>query len=125
MSRRGQVIFSGRRGAGSGCVLFLTPSISPTLPCRGLADPGRFLPLKDVCAGAILVVEAGGRFVPSQPPADYKDGDPIPDADLGSRLYLAIRPCLPTPHETAREQQDRLIKEVWRRSERLDYVRPV
>lgn len=70
------------------------------------------------------MLEAGGRFVPSQPPEGFRDGDEIPDADLGSRLYLAIRPCSATPDETVREQQDRLVKEVWRRSERLDYVRP-
>lgn len=70
------------------------------------------------------MLEAGGRFVPSQPPEGFRDGDEIPDADLGSRLYLAIRPCSATPDETVREQQDRLVKEVWRRSERLNYVRP-
>ncbi|KAM0747219.1 inositol monophosphatase [Meredithblackwellia eburnea MCA 4105] len=78
----------------------------------------------DVCAGAVLVLEAGGRFAPSQPPDDFKEGDEIPEADLGSRLYLAIRPCAPTEDETVREQQDRLVREVWRRAERLDYVRP-
>ncbi|ORY88681.1 QA-X protein [Leucosporidium creatinivorum] len=77
----------------------------------------------DVCAGTIIVTEAGGRVVPSQPPAFLRDGDAIPDADLGSRLYLAIRPCASTEKETATEAQNRLIKEVWRRCENLDYVR--
>ncbi|KAK4700417.1 hypothetical protein P7C70_g5831, partial [Phenoliferia sp. Uapishka_3] len=84
----------------------------------------RFLLDDDVCAGAIIVLEAGGRFVPSQPPESYKDGDAIPDADLGSRLYLALRPCSATVEESEREQQDRLVKEVWRRAEPLDYIRP-
>ncbi len=80
--------------------------------------------------------EAGGRVVPSQPPlpAEHSGETPtnealaptadITNADLGSRLYLAIRPCTATPDETEAEQQDRLIREVWRRTERLDYVRP-
>lgn len=92
--------------------------------------------MQDVCAGTILVREAGGRVVPSQPPlpTDHEGEAPtnealaptaeITDADLGSRLYLAIRPCTPTSEETVVEQQDRLIREVWRRTERLDYVRP-
>lgn len=85
--------------------------------------------------------EAGGRVVPSQPPLPPQEhaADPtapaptneslaataaIADADLGSRLYLAIRPCEATEEETVVEQQDRLIRQVWRRTERLDYVRP-
>jgi len=91
---------------------------------------------QDICAGTILVREAGGRVVPSQPPlpAGHSGEAPtneafapsaeIVDADLGSRLYLAIRPCTATAEETEAEQQDRLIREVWRRTERLDYVRP-
>lgn len=78
----------------------------------------------DVCAGVIIISEAGGRVVPSQPPAGVEENGEIPDADLGSRLYLAIRPCAPTEHETARQAQDRLIREVWKRCEKLDYVRP-
>lgn len=72
----------------------------------------------------MLVTEAGGRVVPSQPPKGYTEGASIPDADLGSRLYLAIRPCVATSSETASEAQDRLIREVWKRTEYLDYVRP-
>lgn len=60
----------------------------------------------------------------AQPPADYKEGDPLPTADLGGRLYLAIRPCSGTENETAREAQDRVAKEIWKRVERMDYVRP-
>lgn len=77
-----------------------------------------------MCAGIILVAEAGGRVVPSQPPTNLSSNSPIPDADLGSRLYLAIRPCSATENETVIEAQDRLIREIWRRAENLDYVRP-
>lgn len=77
-----------------------------------------------MCAGIILVAEAGGRVVPSQSPADLSPTSPIPDANLGSRLYLAIRPCSATENETVVEAQDRLIREVWRRAEAMDYVRP-
>ncbi|GAA5917075.1 hypothetical protein JCM5296_000012 [Sporobolomyces johnsonii] len=82
----------------------------------------------DVCAGTILVVESGGIVVPSQmPPSLLADSAlPIPDADLGSRLYLAIRPCADNAEtgESGREQQERLVRAVWERTERLDYVRP-
>ncbi|BGP44091.1 hypothetical protein JCM10450v2_008308 [Rhodotorula kratochvilovae] len=81
----------------------------------------------DVCAGMVLIAEAGGLVVPSQPPTSAHLTDtslPIPDAGLGSRLYLAVRACAGTEGETAREAQERLVREVWRRTERLDYVRP-
>ncbi|SCV67187.1 BQ2448_5833 [Microbotryum intermedium] len=78
----------------------------------------------DVCAGTIIVNEAGGRVVPSQCPPGLEEQGDIPEADLGSRLYLAIRPCASTTEETATQAQDRLIREVWRRCEKLDYVRP-
>ncbi|KPV72852.1 uncharacterized protein RHOBADRAFT_29523 [Rhodotorula graminis WP1] len=81
----------------------------------------------DVCAGMIIIAEAGGRVVPSQPPSEAYLTDrslAIPDAGIGSRLYLAVRACAGTEGETEREAQDRLVREVWRRTERLDYVRP-
>ncbi|TNY22264.1 hypothetical protein DMC30DRAFT_392721 [Rhodotorula diobovata] len=86
----------------------------------------------DVCAGIVLIAESGGRVVPSQPPtpahlSSSSSSSPplaIPDAGLGSRLYLAVRACADSESETAREQQDRLVREVWRRTERLDYARP-
>lgn len=42
------------------------------------------------------------------------------------RRYLAIRPCSDSPDssETAREAQDRLVKEVWKRVEGVTYSRP-
>lgn len=60
----------------------------------------------------------------AQPPHDDEAGKPLPTADLGGRLYLAIRPCSGTENETAREAQDRVAREVWRRVERMDYKRP-
>lgn len=76
-------------------------------------------------AGIIIVTESGGRVVSSQPPEGWVEGMPIPPADLGGRLYLAIRGCAGTPDESAIEAQDRVIKEVWKRAEPLDYVRPM
>ncbi|GAA6003954.1 inositol monophosphatase family protein [Rhodotorula paludigena] len=81
----------------------------------------------DVCAGIVLIAEAGGRVVPSQPPTAAHLSDrslPVPDADLGSRLYLAVRPCADTADESGRQAQDRLVREIWRRTELLDYKRP-
>ncbi|KAK4047286.1 hypothetical protein OIO90_006247 [Microbotryomycetes sp. JL221] len=78
----------------------------------------------DVCAGVCLINESGGRVVPAQPPAGLDTVGEIPDCDLGSRLYLAVRPCIGTEDETAAQAQDRLIRAVWRRCETLDYVRP-
>jgi len=65
--------------------------------------------------------------VPSQPPASIlaDPSSPIPPADLGSRLYLAIRPASDSEDgEKSRDAQERLVREVWRRVEKLDYVRP-
>ncbi|GAA6009399.1 hypothetical protein JCM10207_003764 [Rhodosporidiobolus poonsookiae] len=80
----------------------------------------------DVCAGTVLITESGGRVVPSQPPADVLADPslPIPDADLGSRLYLAVRACADTPDESGEKAQARLIREMWARMEKLDYKRP-
>ncbi|GAA5915158.1 inositol monophosphatase family protein [Sporobolomyces salmoneus] len=81
----------------------------------------------DVCAGTIIVNEAGGIVVPSQTPASILSdpSSPIPPADLGSRLYLAIRPAGDSEDgEKARDAQERLVREVWKRVEKLDYVRP-
>lgn len=60
----------------------------------------------------------------AQPPEDDKPDAPLPAADLGGRLYLAIRPCSGTEIETARQAQDRVAREIWRRVERMDYKRP-
>ncbi|GEM12676.1 myo-inositol-1(or 4)-monophosphatase [Rhodotorula toruloides] len=81
----------------------------------------------DVCAGIVLITEAGGRVVPSAPPPQCLSDTsaPIPDADLGGRLYLAVRACADTENETGRQAQDRLVREVWRRTVPLNYSRPV
>ncbi|BGO96314.1 hypothetical protein NBRC10512_000352 [Rhodotorula toruloides] len=80
----------------------------------------------DVCAGIVLITEAGGRVVPSAPPPQCLSDPtaPIPDADLGGRLYLAVRACADTEDETGRQAQDRLVREVWRRTVPLNYSRP-
>lgn len=78
-----------------------------------------------LAAGFILVEESGGIVVPSQSPEGWKEDDPIPEANLGSRLYLAIRGCIATQNETALEAQHRVVREVWKRVERTDYVRPM
>ncbi|KAK4047807.1 hypothetical protein OIV83_005149 [Microbotryomycetes sp. JL201] len=78
----------------------------------------------DVCAGVAIINEAGGRVVPSLPPQGLEEAGDIPDCDLGSRMYLAVRPCAPADGETAKEAQDRLIRSVWRRCEKIEYSRP-
>lgn len=60
----------------------------------------------------------------AQAPEDDKPDLPLESADLGGRLYLAIRPCSGTETETAREAQDRVAREIWKRVERMDYKRP-
>ncbi|KAM0787160.1 hypothetical protein ACM66B_006410 [Microbotryomycetes sp. NB124-2] len=78
----------------------------------------------DVCAGVAIINEAGGRVVPSLPPPGLEQAGDIPDCDLGSRMYLAVRPCAATEQETARQAQDRLIRAVWHRCEKIEYSRP-
>ncbi|KXT05277.1 hypothetical protein AC579_7452 [Pseudocercospora musae] len=75
----------------------------------------------DVAAGFCLVKEAGGLITTANPPSDPTS---IPDAHLGSRLYLAIRPAGDTDAETGRQSQERTVREVWRRVQTLDYSRP-
>ena len=82
----------------------------------------------DVAAGVCLVEEAGGLVVDANCPPETDGGwerGPIRDAHLGSRLYLAIRPAAPAGKaESARQGQERLIREVWKRCSRLEYSRP-
>lgn len=77
----------------------------------------------DVAAGICLVQEAGGLVTTANPPEDYQTAE-IGDANLGGRLYLAVRPACDRPGETARQGQERLVREVWRRVRHLDYSRP-
>ncbi|KAJ7628566.1 protein qutG [Roridomyces roridus] len=80
----------------------------------------------DVCAGIAILLQTGGIVVDSNPPPDLGPTDPIPMANLGGRRYLAIRGCSEDAEgRSAREQQERLVREVWKRTERLDYKRPV
>lgn len=58
----------------------------------------------------------------ANPPADVNA--PIENALLGGRLYLAVRPAGDSPSETAKQGQDRTVREVWRRVRHLDYTRP-
>ncbi|WPG99271.1 general negative regulator of transcription subunit 1 [Acrodontium crateriforme] len=68
----------------------------------------------DVAAGICLVKEAGGLVTSANPPADVVSS-PIEEAKLGGRLYLAIRPAGDAVNETARQGQERTVREVWRR----------
>ncbi|RAL58934.1 hypothetical protein DID88_009225 [Monilinia fructigena] len=77
----------------------------------------------DVAAGICILREAGGLITTANPPAN-PETDPIEEVRLGSRLYLAIRPAGDTPSETGRQQQERVVREVWKRVEALDYTRP-
>jgi myo-inositol-1(or 4)-monophosphatase len=76
-----------------------------------------------VSAGIALVEEAGGLVTTANPPADHETA-PVDEVKLGSRLYLAIRPAGPSADETARQAQERVVREVWRRVRNLDYSRP-
>lgn len=82
-------------------------------------------PPRDVAAGIAILTEAGGLITTANPPPN-PEIDTIPAAKLGSRLYLAIRPAGDNAEtgETARQGQHRLVREVWKRVQGLDYVRP-
>ncbi|KAJ1323781.1 Inositol monophosphatase family [Microdochium nivale] len=77
----------------------------------------------DVAAGIAILKEAGGLITTANPPEDYETAE-IPDVRIGSRLYLAVRPAGPSDTETARQSQERLVREVWKRVRNLDYSRP-
>ncbi|KAG0656405.1 hypothetical protein C6P46_007125 [Rhodotorula mucilaginosa] len=122
----------GGRGGKGGMVHGVRSLGSATLDCVYVATGAADIFWEggcwewDVCAGIVLILESGGRVVPSAPPAECLADPlaPIPDADLGGRLYLAIRACSGTEKETAREAQDRLIRAVWDKTVPLDYSRP-
>ncbi|EFQ31985.1 inositol monophosphatase [Colletotrichum graminicola] len=75
----------------------------------------------DVAAGFAILEEAGGLVTVANPPEDTSI---IPEAKLGGRLYLAIRPAAATETETARQAQERVVRETWKRVRNLDYSRP-
>ena len=77
----------------------------------------------DVAAGICLLQEAGGLITTANPPDDV-EGAVIQDANLGGRLYLAIRPAGDGVDETGRQSQERVVRETWRRVNKLDYSRP-
>ncbi|OLN96989.1 Protein qutG [Colletotrichum chlorophyti] len=75
----------------------------------------------DVAAGWAILEEAGGLMTVANPP---EDTSVIPEAKLGGRLYLAIRPASSTETETARQAQERVVRETWKRVRHLEYSRP-
>lgn len=78
---------------------------------------------RDVAAGIAIVEEAGGLVTTANPPAEHQTAA-IDEVQLGSRLYLAIRPAGPSETETGRQTQERVVREVWSRVRQLDYSRP-
>ena len=77
----------------------------------------------DVAAGICLLEEAGGLITTANPPDDIANAV-IEDANLGGRLYLAIRPAGDGKDETGRQSQERVVRETWKRVIKLDYSRP-
>ncbi|EJT80382.1 hypothetical protein GGTG_00382 [Gaeumannomyces tritici R3-111a-1] len=77
----------------------------------------------DVAAGIAILQEAGGLVTTANPPQGFETAS-IPEVSLGSRLYLAIRPAGPSPTETGRQSQERVVREVWKRVKSLNYTRP-
>lgn len=75
----------------------------------------------DVAGAVAILNEAKGLVTTGNPP---ENPDVIPEVELGSRLYLAVRPCQGTDTETPRQSQERVIRQVWKRVNTLDYVRP-
>ncbi|OAA43633.1 inositol monophosphatase [Metarhizium rileyi] len=77
----------------------------------------------DVAAGIAILEEAGGLVTSANSPAD-PGNSAVPKVNLGGRLYLAIRPAGSSDTETGLESQHRVVRQVWRRVEALDYERP-
>ncbi|KAF4551740.1 Inositol monophosphatase-like protein 2 [Elsinoe fawcettii] len=78
----------------------------------------------DVCASWCILEEAGGLVTTMSPPDGDLENARIEEGRLGSRLYLAIRATGDKEGETGRSQQERLVREVWKRVCPLDYTRP-
>ncbi|KIK57379.1 hypothetical protein GYMLUDRAFT_46255 [Collybiopsis luxurians FD-317 M1] len=80
----------------------------------------------DVCGAMAILLQTGGIVVDSNPPLGISDTEPIPMANLGGRRYLAIRACSTDEDgKLPRTQQEALVREVWKRTERLNYERPM
>ncbi|KAG8631526.1 hypothetical protein KVT40_000666 [Elsinoe batatas] len=79
----------------------------------------------DVCAAWAVLVEAGGLVTTPSPPegGDVETAE-IGEGRLGSRLYLAVRAVGERDGVSGRVQQERLVREVWKRVVPLDYTRP-
>lgn len=75
----------------------------------------------DVAGAVAILNEAKGLVTTGNPPEDTAI---IPEVKLGSRLYLAIRPCDGNETETSRESQERVVRQIWKRVHALDYNRP-
>ncbi|KAK7040726.1 hypothetical protein VNI00_009632 [Paramarasmius palmivorus] len=81
---------------------------------------------KDVCGGIAILLQTGGIVVDSNPPPGLSDTDPIPMANIGGRRYLAVRGCsVDAEGRSPRTQQEALVREIWRRTERFSYERPM
>lgn len=77
-----------------------------------------------MAAGIAILHEAGGIITTANPPNDPETAL-IEPAKLGGRLYLAVRPVGPSANgESGKSQQERVVREVWRRVNSLDYSRP-
>lgn len=76
-----------------------------------------------MAAGVCILEEAGGLVTTARPPEEPETAA-VEDAKLGSRLYLAIRAAGGSESETARQGQERVVREVWKRVHTLDYTRP-
>ncbi|PFH51624.1 hypothetical protein AMATHDRAFT_2900 [Amanita thiersii Skay4041] len=74
----------------------------------------------DVCAGIAILLQTGGIVVDANPPEGLSKDDPIPMVCIGSRRYLAVRGCSKDAEgRSPRQQQEALVREVWRKTERI------
>lgn len=82
----------------------------------------------DVCAGVALLLESGGLLTDSNPPRKsnspfWQKDNRLPRADLGARRFLAVRGCIDTETENALEAQERVARQIWSRTDGLNYHR--
>lgn len=76
-----------------------------------------------MAAGICILEEAGGLVTQGDPP-DEVETAVIKDVNLGGRLYMGVRAAGPSDGESARQSQERVVREVWKRVRKLDYSRP-